>query len=789
MKMSALNLMLIRDLWRLRGQVVAMALVVASGIATYVTMRGSYDSLLISQAEYYESCRFADVFVHLKRAPESVAGAVAAIPGVGSVQSRIVVEVTLDVPGLDEPATGRLLSIPEKHSPMLNDVFIRSGRYVEPERRDEVLVSEAFAQANRLRPGSELGAVINGRWDKLRIVGVALSPEYVYEIRGADVFPDNKRFGVLWMSREALGPSFNMEGAFNDLSVSLSPGASEPAVIEQIDLLLDMYGGLGAFGRQDQVSHRFVSDEIAQDKITGIFIPSIFLGIAAFLINLVLSRLVSTQRSQIAVLKAFGYDNLRIARHYLEVAMVAVLLGTLVGIGTGIWLGSGLSRVYSGFFRFPALHFEVGITVVALAVMISLASASAGALLAVRRAVSLPPAEAMQPEPPPRFGPGLVEAAHLSKLLPASVRIIVRNIERRSWRTFLSITAIALGVAILFVGRNLLDSVTYIIDVQLQAAQREDVTVVFNEPRGDRAKHDVQHLPGVLTSEPFRIVPARLRFEHRWRRIGITGLDPDGQLRPLVDGRLRPIDLPPDGLLLTDRLAQDLGVSPGNSVRVEVLEGKRPSRQVAVAGLIDEPIGLSAYMDITALNRLMREGETTSGSFLAVDSLLTDQLYSFLKRTPAVAGVSVRETMLASFRDTIQQSISISTGALIIFACVIAFAVVYNSARISLSERGHELASLRVLGFTRQEISVILLGEQAILTMLAIPLGFALGFGISVLMTQLMTSDLYRMPIVVSRASFAFAFAIVATAALLSGLLILVRLYRLDLIAVLKARE
>jgi putative ABC transport system permease protein len=787
--MSALNFMLIRDLMRMRGQVIAMALVVASGIATYVTMRSSYESLLVSQAEYYGAYRFADVFVHLKRGPESVVADIGAIPGVGMVQSRIVVEVTLDVPGLDEPATGRLISIPEQRRPMLNDVFIRSGRYLEPGRRDEVLVSEAFAEANSLVAGSEIGAVINGRWEKLRVVGIALSPEYVYEIRAADVFPDKRRFGVLWMSREALGPSFNMEGAVNDISVSLSPGASQPEVIERIDLLLERYGGLGAYSREDQVSHRFLSDEIAQDRITGIFIPSIFLAIAAFLINLVLSRLVSTQRSQIAVLKAFGYGNLRIGMHYLKVAVVAVLLGTLVGIGAGVWFGAGLSRIYSDFFRFPVLHFAVGIPVVALAVLISLASASVGALLAVRRAVSLPPAEAMQPEPPPRYGPGLVEAAHLGRVLPASLRMIVRNLERRPLRAALSILAIALAVAILFVGRYLLDAVNHIIEVQFQAAEREDVTIVFNEPRGDRTSHDVQHLPGVMVSEPFRIVPARLRFEHRWRRIAITGLKPDSELRRLVDSQLKSVDLPHEGLLLTTKLADLLGVSPGDMVQVEVLEGERPIRQVQVAGLIDELIGLSAYMDIGALNRLMREGETISGSFLAVDSLAAPRLYSLLKRTPAVAGTSVREAMLASFRETIQQSLAISTSALIIFACVIAFGVVYNSARISLSERGHELASLRVLGFTRQEISVILLGEQAILTLVAIPLGLALGLGISFLLARLMTSELYRIPVVISRASFGFAFTVVAIAALLSGLLVLARLYRLDLIAVLKARE
>lgn len=277
-----------RDLFHLRGQVIAVALVVACGIATYVTMRSSYDSLVVSRDAYYEAYRFADVFAQLKRAPESLAAEMQNIPGVATIQTRVVLEVTLDVPDLDEPATARLVSIPERQTPILNDIFIREGRYVESGRRDEVLVSEAFAEANRLQVGQSLGAVINGHWEQLRIVGIGLSPEYVHEIRAADIFPDRRRFGILWMSRDALGPAFDMEGAFNNVSVSLAPGASEADVIDRLDQLLERYGGLGAFGREEQESHRFLADEIEQDRITGIVVPSIFLGVAAFLIHMVL---------------------------------------------------------------------------------------------------------------------------------------------------------------------------------------------------------------------------------------------------------------------------------------------------------------------------------------------------------------------------------------------------------------------------------------------------------------------------------------------------------------------
>ena len=373
--MTALDKKLFRDLWQMRGQLLTIALVVACGIATYVTMRGAYESVESAQRDYYSRYRFADVFAHLKRAPDYVADNIARIPGVASVQIRIVVEVTLDVPGLDEPALGRIISIPERPTRMLNDLCIRRGRYVEVGGGDEVLVSEAFSTANRIEVGQTIGAVMNGRWEKLRAVGIALSPEYVYEIRGAEVFPDNKRFGVFWMSRDALGPAFNMEGAFNDVALSLAPGASEPEVITRLDALLEPYGGLGAYGRYDQVSNRFLSDEITQDRITGIFIPTIFLGVAVFLIHVVLSRLVGTQRGAVGLLKAFGYSNVAISFHYLKFALTAVLLGTLIGAPLGISLGRGLSKLYEDFFRFPELRFVASQELVISAVLISAAAA------------------------------------------------------------------------------------------------------------------------------------------------------------------------------------------------------------------------------------------------------------------------------------------------------------------------------------------------------------------------------------------------------------------------------
>ena len=788
--MNPLDLKLFRDLWHTRGQVIAIALVVACGIASFVMARSAYTSLTLTQTTYYNQYNFARVFASLKRAPETLKEQIGEIPGVAQTQTRIVVDVTLDVPGLTEPATGRLISLPERSTSILNNLFIRQGRYLEPGRGDEVLVSEAFADANKLKLGDTIGAIINGRWENLRIVGIALSPEYVYEVRGAgELYPDNKRFGIVWMGRKALGEAFDLDGAFNDVTLSLSPGAKEIEIITRLDRLLARYGGLGAYSREDQFSHQILSDEIKGLEIMATLLPSIFLGIAAFLLHVVLSRLVGTQKEQIAVLKAFGYGNLAIGFHYLKFVLIIVSGGATLGILGGLWLGRGLTQIYAQFYRFPLLRFQVDSDVLATAIIVSYTAAAIGAFMAVVRAVSLPPAEAMRPEPPAQFRPTIVERLGLQRFFSPAGRIILRNLERKPWQAFLSILGVAMAVAILVTGNYMKDAVNYLMDFQFRQVQREDITIVFNEPRPSRTRYEVASLPGVIQAEPFRLVPARLRFEHRTYRAPLTGIQPKGEFRRLMDKNFYSVYLPTDGVVLTTKLAEILGVKPGDTLTVEVLEGSRPIRKVSVAGLVDELLGVQAYIDIHALNRLMREGQTISGAYLSVDDHFASQLYSELKQIPAITGISTREAGLKSFEEISAENLRIMTNVLVFFACIITFSVVYNSARIALSERGRELASLRIMGFTKAEVAFILLGEQAILILLAIPVGYAIGYCLAALMASAYNSELYRLPLIITRATYAFTFVIVVIAAFGSGLIIRRQINHLDLIAVLKTRE
>jgi putative ABC transport system permease protein len=778
-----------RDLAQMKGQVATIAVVVACGVAVFVASLATYDSLKWTQQSYYASARFAHIYAQVKRAPNALVQQLRALPMVTEVEPRVVSDVTLDVPGLRAPAVGRLIGVPSGGQPQLNRLYLRRGRLIEPGRANEVVISESFAIANQLQPGATLSAMLNGRREILQVVGVVLSAEYIFALRGGEALPDDRQFGVLWMEESALAAAFDMEGAFNNVILLLAPGASEQAVIDQLGRVLERYGGLGAYGRDQQVSHRFVSDEIYQQEMMATTMPPIFLGIAAFLLNIVLSRIVGAQREQIAALKALGYADLTIGMHYLKFVCVIVALGATGGVVLGAWLGHLMTVNYVQFFRFPILAFRLQVWVPVVAVGISLLAAVIAAFAAVRRVVQLAPAEAMRPPAPPRYQRSWIERLWLLRRLSAQDRMVLRNMVRRPWRTALTIIGIALAAPILVLALFWQDALEYMIAVQFFAIERGDVTVTFTDPVSKRAQSEIARLPGVLQTESSRVVPVRLRAGHRSYRTAIIGLPEQASLRRVLDANLRALPLPAEGLLLTDRLGERLGLRPGDVVRVETLEGTRVQRDVRVSQLVRDLVGMSAYMQVGTLNRLMSEDEVISAVTVSLDPREADAVYTQLKQLPKVATVSIKQAALRSFTETTMTFILVFTGIMMIFAVAIAVGVVYNNARVALSERTWELASLRVLGFTRAEVSAVLLYELAIELIVAIPLGLCLGYWMVVFISAHHQAEMFRIPPVIGARSYTIAASIIFVAGVISALIVRHRIDHLDLVSVLKTRE
>lgn len=787
---SVLDRKLLRDLMRLKGQALTIALVVAVGVANYITLKSAWRALGDSKAAYYEEYRFADVFARLKRAPDSVAERLGEVPGVASVYPRIVEEVLLPIDGMLTPARGQIVSLPSHGRPPMNDVYVKSGRFPEPGRGNEVLIYEPFAHEHELRPGSILPAILNGKLHELIVVGLALSPEYVFAIEPGGITSDDERFAPMWMSGTSVAAAFQMEGAFNDVAIRLEPGADESAVLIAIDRILEPYGGLGAYGRSLQVSNSILEGEIAQIEAEVVFLPGAFLAVAAFLLNVVFSRMVTMQRGQIAVIKAVGYESSTIAMHYFKMVCVIVLLGSAIGVALGAWLADAMLDLYAGFFRLPMTRGRLDLPVAINAVIASLLAAVAGIASAVRSAVTLPPAEAMRPPSPARYRASPIEQVPGLRRLHQTTMMVFREIWRRPLRTLLSSAGIAFALAIIILGRFGKDAHGPILDLQFGRQQREDISVSFKGEVENRSLRYLAHLPGVDQVDGYRMTPVRFRLGPRWRDSVLIGLPPDSHLRRLFTRQFEPARIPHSGVLLTDVLAEILGAKPGDLIDVELKEGDRGTRQLRVSGTIDEAFGIQGYMQKSSLHELLREKPTINTALLRVNPGREAELHAYLTDIPTVQSIHRKRTILEKFEGQTRKTMQVITLILTVFATAIAVAVVYNNARVSLSVRSRDLATLRVLGFTRAEISAILLGEQAIQVCLGIPVGMVLGtWGVKALVELQADPEQFRLPMLISSQTYAFSVVVVLAAAVLSALLVRRRLDTLDLIGVLKTRE
>jgi putative ABC transport system permease protein len=787
--LAPLDRKLFRDLARMKGQMVAVSLVMACGLAMMIMTRSLILTLGSTRDAYYQKHRMADVFGTLKRAPLAMAETLAQIPGVAAVEPRVVVDVTLDLPGVLEPATGHIVSLPEDKPQVLNQVFLRKGRMPQLDQRREVVVSEAFVKANKLDLGDTLTAIINGRKDTLIITGIGLSPEFVFEARAGETLPDNKRFGVIWMNYRAVAVPYDLDGAFNDVCLDLAPGANPEPVIAELDRLLARYGAAGAVARKNQASTSMLNDEISVLTALSFAYPVIFLSVAAFMVNSVLARLIRLQREQIAQLKALGYSSWQVGFHYLKFAFVIVVLGTILGGIGGRLMGGSLVGLYTELYRFPALNFQMDYSALGTALLVSVGAATLGVLSVVWQAVKLPPAEAMRPEPPADFKPSVLERLGLTKGMSPGFRMALRNIERRPFQALFTICGLSLATGLMVLPGAMSNSIDYLLTFQWNLAQRQDVVVFLTEPGSGKAFHDLEHLPGVLRAEPIRSVQARLRYGHHYRKIAVTGMPAGAELNRLLDENSEPIIMPEDGILMSDKLAEILGARVGDEVQIEVLEGQRPLRTAPIRGLITDYAGIAAYMDLESLRKLMREGGTINGAYLTIDQARWSDFMRTVKKTPSASVVLVKADQLASFRKTIGQSIGIIRKLYFTLAVIVAFGVVYNSARIALSERSRELATLRVVGFTQREVGSVLLGELGILVLAALPTGLILGRGLAIYIMSSFSTEAIRMPIAIEPSTYSIAILVVLTAAALSFWVVSRMLSKLDMVGVLKARE
>ncbi|MGE0407639.1 MAG: ABC transporter permease [Amphiplicatus sp.] len=786
---TALDTKLFRDLWRIKGQGFAIAAVIAAGVALFVMSDGMLSSLRETMNAYYERYRFADAFAPVKRAPLSALADIARLPGVARIEGRIHGAALVDAPDIAAPITGEVVSLSPFDAAPLNDVYIVKGRKIDFTRAREILLLEPFATAHGLKPGDEIEATVYGAKRTFFIAGLALSPEHIYTIAPGEFVPNPARYAVLWMSRDAAEAAFDMDGAFNEAVLTVEPGARMEAVLAGLDRTLAPYGATGAYDRSDQLSNRFLSEELRQLDMMGRLLPPIFLSVAAFLLNMVVSRMVDAERTQIGLMKAFGYTNPEVAMHYAKFAFALAAIGAVAGCFFGLWLGRGMAQVYQAFYKFPFLIFSATPSTFFVGLMVSFAAAGLGVVLAVRGAVVLTPAEAMRPPAPADFTRVEALTRVLERPLDQPTRIVLRRLVRRPLRAVL--TSVGVGAAMSLVvmmdfNRAAIDDM---IDVSFNVVDRSDLVVRFVEPLSRKAVYELKRVDGVIAAEPGRDVPVMMRNGRKTRLGAITGLPPEARLNRAVDDKLRTIPMREDGLIISRSLADLLSVGPGDPVVVEAREGRRPTVVIPVAAVASTLMGTPAYMDIEALSRLLGEGWRASNASLLVDPLKRDDVFAKIKDMPKVAGVASAREAQRAFQKLIDEGSGVFRNLFAFFAILITIGVVYNSARIAFAEAAHELASLRVLGFTKGEAAYVLLGEIFALTLAALPIGAGLGYGLWRYMAKAFSNELYQIPVVVTPAGFGGAALVVLAAAAASGALVFRDVAKLDMVSALKARE
>lgn len=784
--MRSLTRMFFAEFFRLWRQGVAIVGLLACGIAIFVMSTGMIRALETSRDRYYRDYRFADLFAQLVRAPLSLVDRIAEIPGVKSATGRIVREVLVDVSGMVEPVSCRLVSVQPDPVRAVNGIYLRRGRLPEPSDRVEVVVNELFAQAHGLNPGDSIVANMAGRLERLHIVGIGLSPEYIYVVQPGLLLSDDRRYGVLWAPYRDLAPAFNMEGAFNHVSIELYGGANARDVMHQIDILTKPYGGLGAYDRSEQESHERVSDEMHQVRAMAILSPTIFLLVTLFLLHIVFSRLVHQQRESIATLRAFGYYPFEIGWHYSKIVMVWVCagvgLGIIVGMRLALWMGS----FYMMFFRFPAMDAPSLSWEWVAAIAMSFGVALLGSFSSIRAAMNLPPAVAMRPEAPSRFRSASWDQGIASRIGPVA-RMVIRRLESNPWITLFSTLGLALGLAILVLSAFMEDTIDYVIDHQFAASQRQDMTFTFHENASESAVSDVLHMDGVLAAEPFRSVPIRIRYGHRSKRLGLMGLESNPMLFRVIDDRNQSMELRDGGgLRITRKLAELIRAREGDVVEIELMEGQDRTVRIPIATVFPNYTGPAAFMNRFELHRLLEEGERVSGTFVRIDSAQRDRVYRQVKETPAIAGILDKQAAVKNFRNIIARSTFWMRTVNALFAAFIAFGVSYNSALIAYTERARDLATMRVMGFSRRELAAILLTEIGVITLLAIPIGIPLGYAFCYWTTTVIDTESHRFPLIVHRDTFFYGIIILCISIAVSSFAVLRLLRQIDILAVLK---
>ena len=785
---------LLRDMVARKGALLALVVIVTIGVGIYVAMAAVYRDLFDARRRYYTQYQLADFSVDLKRAPAWAVDVVAGLPNVRAARGRVHLGVRIDLEGVAEPITGVAISMPDQPTPVLNGILLRTGTWFADGQDRQVILDDAFAQANRLVPGSRIRVMLLDKEHDLLVVGTAMSPEFVYVLPpGGGLAPDPARHGILYMPERFLQESCDLDGAFNQI-IGLAHDSSRVALDNTLRLIeerLDPYGVANSTPIQEQPSARFLADELTGLKVSARTLPALFLLVAALVLNVLMGRLVLQQRTVIGTLKALGYSSGSITRHYLGFGLTIGAIGGLTGMAFALWLQEAFLGMYRQFYRMPGIEAHLYPDIFATGFLISVAFSMAGTLKGVHHAAGLTPAEAMRPPPPEKGGRVLPERIPcLWRPLPFRWKMVLRAVFRNPFRSSVSMFAGVISTALVVATMGSLDALDYLMHYEFARVSHQDISVSLRDPRGVDALSEFGAMPSVATAEPQLALVCDLSNGPRRKRVGITGLARGNRLCTPLDAAGNPIVAPDEGLVLSRKLAEIIGVQPGDTVRLRPLIGRREVVEAVVVGTVDSFLGLSGYADIGYLSRLL--GESWAANVVLATSFRgasLPPLFEALKECPSVVGVGERARSFTQLDETMGEVMGQSIAVTVLFAGLVAFGSVLNAALVSLNERQREVGTLRVLGYTPWQVGTIFSGESLLLNGAGILLGLAAGVGLAHLLSMAYDTELYRFPVVIKPATLAISAALMAAFVLVAQVIVHRLIHKLPWLDVMKIKE
>lgn len=780
---KTLNQKLLRDLKKIKFQVLSISLIIGSGIMYLMGSLISYKSLLLARDLFYKDYKLANGYHYSQFAPQSIIPIIRKLPGVLEVEERVSERVTIECKEKSRTAKGKILSITQN----LNQLYIERGTL--PLKSSEVAINSSFAKSNQLHPGDTLTILLGGRKVQLQITAIVQSPEFVYIFPEGGFLPDNKNYGILWAQKRTLETLLNRTGAFNEIlfHFQFKNQVEKERTYFAIQQLMDKYASFGVISLDKLPSYSLLNNEFNQLKTTALFLPFIFIFVSSFILQMVLNRIVSKEREQIATLKANGMTSWEIGFHYFLIALIVCSIGTTLGILLGIYLGDVFVDLYSEYFYFPNLQPILPIESIFVAIIFGFSSGVIGFWTAFRKVNQLQPASAMRPPTPETYKNIQIESwlsnSHLEW------KMVLRNLLKSPIRTILSIVGLSFAIMILILGNFLKDNVDYMVHLQYNIIQREDIMLNFSTLQFISLENHFLNKIGILYTEPIRFVPIRLKKRGIHKETVLYGLEENPILRRIVNDKYNSIPIPKNGILMNKNIANELQIKPGDKVWVEVLEGNQSKFYVFVAGVIEEVLGQGIYISRKLLNKKLKESNVFNQLYIQLDPNKEKFFIQKWKNYPAVATITSKRELVQSFQEVLQRSLLATSIFIMLFTSIIGIGIIYNLAMIILAERIYEMGTLRILGFHTWEIFKILIGEIVLLIMVAIPIGIYLGNILAFWVINLNEGDDFKIPVKIFPKSYFTALGFACLTSSVSFWIIYKKIKEMNLLSVLKIRE